>query len=69
MAFAIFAGVSGNTEKMGQLTSEAEKAGFAAGTAIGVGALIFVWVAGAVILGLFVLFTRGQKVIVETSSD
>lgn len=69
MAFAIFAGISGNAAKMEQLTTEAQKTAFGAGTALGVGMLVMVWAAGAVILGLFVLFTKGRKVIVETTVD
>lgn len=68
MAFAIFAGVSENTSQMAQMTSEAQRAGYAAGTAIGVGMLVFIWAAGAIILGLFVLFTQGRKVIIETTT-
>lgn len=45
--------------------SEAEKAGHAIGGALGTGMLIFVWVSGAVILGLFALLTRGRKTVVE----
>ena len=47
------------------LTSEAERAGAAIGTAMGVRVLLFLWVAGTVILGLFVLLTKGKKVVVE----
>ncbi len=39
-------------------TGDAEKAGQAIGAAIGGGVIVAIWVAGAVILGLFVLFTR-----------
>ena len=39
-------------------TSEAGKAGAAIGTALGSGLIIALWVAGDIILGLFVLFTR-----------
>ncbi|GGF38173.1 hypothetical protein GCM10011321_31390 [Youhaiella tibetensis] len=46
-------------------TSEAEQAGRAIGTAIGAGMILFIWVAGAVILGLFALLTRGRKTIIE----
>jgi hypothetical protein len=39
--------------------------GRAIGGTIGTGMLFGFWVAGDIILGLFVLFTRGSKVIVE----
>jgi hypothetical protein len=45
-------------------TSPAAKAGYDVGVAIDIGALAFLWLAGAVILGLFVLLTRGRKTVV-----
>jgi DNA-directed RNA polymerase subunit RPC12/RpoP len=42
-------------------TDDAEKAGRAIGTALGGGIIVAIWVAGAVILGLFVLFTRPKS--------
>ncbi|WP_319413906.1 hypothetical protein [uncultured Cohaesibacter sp.] len=45
--------------------SSAEEAGKAIGTAVGVGMILFVWVVGAVITGLFALLTRGRKSIIE----
>jgi hypothetical protein len=47
------------------LTSEAERAGAAIGTAMGASAILFIWIVGTVILGLFVLLSKGKKVIVE----
>ncbi|MFP9138688.1 hypothetical protein ACLI1C_16030 [Devosia sp. XGJD_8] len=44
---------------------QAEEAGRAIGTAMGAGIILFIWVAGAVILGLFALLTRGRKTIIE----
>lgn len=69
MAYATFVGLSGSAEDMAQLTTDAEKAGYAAGTAIGASFILIVWAAGALILGLFVMFTRGRKVITETTSN
>lgn len=46
-------------------TNEAERAGAAIGTAAGAGAILFIWIVGTVILGLFVLLTKGKKVTVE----
>ncbi|MEQ8258078.1 MAG: hypothetical protein RH980_18695 [Roseovarius confluentis] len=43
------------------LASEAERTGAAIGGTIGTGVLISFWGFGAVILGLFVLFTRPRK--------
>ncbi|MDI6837463.1 MAG: hypothetical protein QMD99_17360 [Rhizobiaceae bacterium] len=45
--------------------SEAEFVGRAIGGTIGSGMLITLWALGDIILGSFVLLTRGRKVIVE----
>lgn len=45
--------------------SNAGRAGATVGTTIGVSLIMMLWMAGAVILGLFVLLTRGKKVVVE----
>lgn len=65
MAVALFSAMDNNAGEMAALSSDAERAGYAVGTAIGGGIILFVWLAGAVILGLFALLTRGNKVIVE----
>ncbi|RWC22415.1 MAG: hypothetical protein E5V25_02760 [Mesorhizobium sp.] len=44
--------------------SQAEKAGGAIGAAIGTSMLVFFWVAGDIILGLFTLMTRGKKILI-----
>jgi hypothetical protein len=44
--------------------AEAQQAGTAIGGAIGGAAILFMWVAGAVILGLLALLTRGRKTVV-----
>lgn len=41
--------------------SRAEEAGRAAGTAIGVGLILVVWMVGSVILGILVLLTRPRS--------
>jgi hypothetical protein len=49
--------------------SEAQQVGTAIGGAIGGAVILFVWVAGAVILGLLALLTRGRKtVIIRTAT-
>jgi hypothetical protein len=45
--------------------SEAGRAGAAIGTTLGTGIILSTWTCGSIVLGLFVLFTRGRKVIVE----
>lgn len=50
--------------------SGAARAGHAIGAAIGFSMILGIWMMGAVILGLSVLLTRGDKVIVEeTAAD
>lgn len=44
-------------------SNDAERAGAAIGTGIGMTFLLFVWGVGDMILGLFVLFTRRKKLI------
>lgn len=63
MAFVLVKGCSAASEGMAQTASDAEAAGAAIGTALGVGTLLFIWLVGDVILGLFVLFTRRKKTI------
>jgi len=67
MAFGLFAGLDSATKTAAGLTSEAEQAGAAIGTAIGASMIVSIWMAGAVILGIFVMLTRGKKIIVETT--
>ena len=50
---------------MVEMGSSAERAGAAVGTTMGVSLIMMLWMAGTVILGVFVLLTRGKKVIVE----
>ena len=45
--------------------SQAGKAGAAIGTTLGTGFIVSIWTCGSIVLGLFVLFTRGRKVVVE----
>ena len=54
--------VGGQLERMGD---EAARAGGAIGATLGTGLIAVFWVAGAVVLGLFTLLTRGKTVIVH----
>ena len=47
----------------------AQGAGAAIGGTIGVGMILFVWVAGTIVLGLFVILTRRTKAIVPIDSS
>lgn len=59
MPIWIMAGLGGASEY--QAASEAQRAGHAVGTGIGVMILLSIWVFGDIILGLFVLFTRPKS--------
>jgi hypothetical protein len=48
--------------------SDAEKTSTAIGGTLGLSMILWVWVIGAVIFGLMMFFTRGQKVITTRSS-
>ena len=52
-------------ETINSAGSDAEQAGTAIGGTLATGMLLFIWGFGDIILGMFVLFTRGKKVIVE----
>lgn len=56
-------------EQLNAATSEAQKAGAAIGTGLATGMIMAIWMAGAVILGLLVLFTPGKTIITETTKD
>jgi len=66
MALWMFYGLKAVTEV--EVSSSAEAAGRAIGGTIGAGMIIFIWVGGAIILGLFTLLTRGSKTIIEETS-
>ena len=46
-----------------QAMNDAERAGAAIGTGLGMTLLLFIWGVGDVILGLFVLLTRRKKIV------
>lgn len=58
MALWVVGGFNAATKNYDTMSSQAEQAGAAIGTGVGVAMLIVLWALGAVILGLFVLFTR-----------
>lgn len=45
--------------------SDAGRAGVAVGGTVASGMIIFIWMAGAVILGIITMFTRGQKILIS----
>jgi hypothetical protein len=52
-----------------QTHSDVEKVGSIIGTTIGVTLLLILWGVGDLILGILVLLTRGNKIIIEESSS
>lgn len=67
MLVSCVSGLSSVSTTYSGLSNGAERAGAAIGTTIGMTMILGVWAAGAVILGLLVLFSRGPKFI-ETVS-
>jgi hypothetical protein len=59
----LISGLAGAGEAMNNTVNDAERAGAAIGTTLGVGMLVVLWALGDVILGMFVLFTRRKKII------
>jgi hypothetical protein len=54
-------GVGGASKQVAEAGSDAAQTGAAIGTGLGAMMIIFIWVAGDVILGIFVLLTRAKK--------
>jgi len=59
----IVTGLGAASESMEGPLNEAERAGAAIGTTLGMGMLIVLWALGDIILGMFVLFTRRKKIV------
>lgn len=54
----LVAGMNAVSEKTATLATDAERAGAAIGTGLGITMILIIWVIGAVITGLFALLTR-----------
>lgn len=65
MLMFMIMGIDGLSEGARDLQSDAEKAGYGIGAAIGLGALLMIWALGDIILGLLVILTRGKTIIIE----
>jgi hypothetical protein len=63
MIFWVIAGFNVASETMQDTVNDAEKAGAAIGSTIGMGMIFILWALGDIILGMFVLFTRRKKII------
>lgn len=64
MTWCLISGLAKTSDHYLTIDSEAGRTGAAIGAAIGIGALLFMWVAGAVILGLMMIFTRGRRMMI-----
>jgi hypothetical protein len=69
MAVWMVAAIGITADGAGPGATEAERAGAAIGSAIGLSMVLSVWLIGAALLGLFVMMTRGRKVISETVGE
>ncbi|MBA3395882.1 MAG: hypothetical protein H0T89_24840 [Deltaproteobacteria bacterium] len=58
MLIWLVSGMSAASKHVETAASDAEKAGATIGTALGAGVIVGIWVAGDIILGMLVLFTR-----------
>lgn len=58
MVVWLVGGMSAVSEKTATLATDAERAGAAIGTGLGITMILIIWVIGAVITGLFALLTR-----------
>ena len=54
-------GMASTSKGIENATTEAEQAGATIGTGLGAIFIIFIWVVGAVILGIMTLLTRAKK--------
>lgn len=68
MALWFFGGLFSAGGQVANETDTARQVGGAIGMTLGMGLLGGIWVAGDIILGMFVLFTRGNKIIVEEAA-
>lgn len=68
MAVAFFSALGESSTANAYYAEGMYRDAHAAGTMIGAGMLIGIWFFVAALLGLFVLLTRGSKIIVETSA-
>ena len=59
----LIAGFGAATNSMEGTVNDAERAGAAIGTTIGMGMIVVLWTMGDIILGMFVLFTRRKKTV------
>ncbi|MCQ8872289.1 hypothetical protein NP945_10705 [Mesorhizobium sp. LMG17149] len=69
MALWMFAGIKGASDQYQATTDAASHAGTAIGGTVALGILLWIWLFGAIILGLLVLLSRGKKVTIERTIE
>lgn len=69
MLASLIAGIGGSAEAVSGMNTDAERAGAGLGMVLGFGMILSLWVMGDIILGLFVLLTRGKKIITTETID
>ncbi len=69
MVIWLFAALSENSSQYEQLTSEAERQGYAAGTGLAFMFVLIIWAMGAVVFGLLSYFTRGRREWIEVDGS
>lgn len=65
MLYATIAGMMNASTHAQHYSTAAERTGGQVGTVVGVMILAVIWLAGAVILGLFTMMTRGSVTVIE----
>lgn len=61
MAIWFVGGMATASKGISEATNDAEQAGAVIGTGLGAMMIIFLWVAGAVVLGIMTLLTRSKR--------
>lgn len=69
MLWWLIAAIGTTSNGVATATSEASKAGAVIGSAIGMGLIMAVWAAGAIILGVIVALTPGKTIVTETMKE
>ena len=69
MVFWIVSYSSDVSPRLQAATNSAHHTGTVIGTTLALGSIFFFWLAGSVIFGLFVLFTRASKILIPLDAD
>lgn len=69
MLWWLIAALVAVTPQVHEATSDAARTGAQVGALIGVSLVAMIWLAGAVVLGLFTMMTRGSVTIIEERQE